>query len=333
MAIDISIVIPTFKRPDYLFRCLEALWKQEFPFSRYEVVVVSDGPDPESVFVMEGAKGPGPAFELYSLPVKKGPAAARNAGWRKARGQLILFTDDDCIPSPHWVGAYWTAYESYKGQDRLGWIFGESLAFRGPLKVPCPKRPTDHEKNTAGLEAAEFVTANCACTPAALRAIGGFDESFTMAWREDSDLEFKLLEQKIPIIHVPGAQVTHPVRRASWGISLKEQKKSLFNALLYKKHPALFRRKIYRHPFWNYYGMIVLLLTALVALATAHGLVAAIAGAGWLLMTLSFTAKRLKGASLSFSHILEMFFTSMLIPFLSVYWTLYGAVRYKTFFI
>ncbi len=333
MAIDVSIVIPTFKRPDYLFRCLEGLWKQDFPFSRFEVIVVTDGPDPDTVFMMEGSKGPGPAFELYLLPVKKGPAAVRNAGWQKARGKLILFTDDDCIPSEQWVSAYWAAYESYKGQNRLGWIFGELLAFRGPLSAPCPQRPTDYEKNTAGLERAEFVTANCACTPVTLRAIGGFDESFTMAWREDSDLEFKLLEQKIPIINVPAARVTHPVRPAFWGVSLKEQKKSLFNALLYKKHPVLFRRKIYRQPFWNYYYMIFLLLATLVALATAHGLVAAITGAGWLLMILRFTAKRLKGTSLSFSHILEMFFTSMLIPFLSVYWTLYGAIRFKTFFL
>jgi len=333
MAIDVSIVIPTYKRPDYLFRCLEALWKQDFPFSRYEVIVIRDGHDEDTLFVLEGSKGPGPVFELYSLPVRKGPAAARNAGWRKARGELILFTDDDCIPSPFWVSSYWAAYQSYKGQDRLGWIFGESLAFRGPLSVPCPPRPTDFQRNTMGLETAEFVTANCGCTPAALKAIGGFDESFTMAWREDSDLEFKLLEQKIPIINVSGAGVTHPVRRAPWGISLKEQKKSLFNALLYKKHPVLFRRKIYRHPFWNYYLIIFLLMAAVFALAGSRVLVAAIAGVGWLLLTLEFTARRLSGASLSFSHILEMLFTSMLIPFLSVYWTIYGAIRYKTFFL
>jgi cellulose synthase/poly-beta-1,6-N-acetylglucosamine synthase-like glycosyltransferase len=333
MAVDISIIIPTYKRPGYLFRCLEALWKQDMASSRYEVIVVCDGPDAETVFMMEGTNGSGPAFELYLLPEKRGPAAARNAGWKRAIGELILFTDDDCIPSPSWVSSYWAAYESYKGQERLGWIFGESLAFRGPLSVPCPKRPTDHEKNTTGLERAEFVTANCGCTPAALKAIGGFDESFTMAWREDSDLEFKLLEQKIPIINISGAGVTHPVRQAPWGISLKEQKKSLFNALLYKKHPVLFRRKIYRFPFWNYYLMIFLLLAAVIALVGSHGVVAAIAGAGWLLMTLGFTAKRLKGASLSFSHILEMLLTSMLIPFLSVYWTIYGAIRYKIFFL
>jgi GT2 family glycosyltransferase len=329
MAIDVSIVIPTFRRPDYLFWCLKALWEQDFPFHRYEVIVVSDGPDPDTVFIMAGASSPGPAFELHSLPFKKGPAAARNAGWQKARGKLILFTDDDCIPERGWVNAYWAAYEMGEGAITSR----ELQVFRGPLFVPCSKWPTDHEKNTAGLEQAAFVTANCACTPSALHEIGGFDETFTMAWREDSDLEFKLLELGIPIFTVTGARVTHPVRHAPWGISLKEQKKSLFNALLYKKHPILFRRKIYRRPFWNYYLMITFLLAALVALGMRNFLIAGIAGAGWLIMTLDFTARRLKGTSRSFSHILEMLFTSTLIPFLSVFWTLYGAVRFKTFFL
>src|SRR5258708_39751846 len=120
---------------------------------------------------MEGSKGRGPVFGFDLLPVKKGPAAVRNAGWQKARGKLILFTDDDCIPSEQWVSAYWAAYESYKGQNRLGWIFGELLAFRGPLSAPCPQRPTDYEKNTAGAERVAIVSEKWACTPLCRRAI------------------------------------------------------------------------------------------------------------------------------------------------------------------
>jgi GT2 family glycosyltransferase len=199
--------------------------------------------------------------------------------------------------------------------------------------VPCPDKPTDHEKNTAELEKAEFVTANCACTKSVLESINGFDESFSMAWREDSDLEFKLLGQAIPILYVQSARVTHPVRGAGWGISLKEQKKSMYNVLLYKKHPKLFRRKIYKGPFWNYYAIVILAVTALVAFFRGAPLVGTTAGAGWAILTTSFIIKRLKGASLSFRHITEMIVTSMLIPFLSLFWTWYGAFRFKTFFL
>ncbi|HXL55663.1 MAG TPA: hypothetical protein VN958_05365 [Chitinophagaceae bacterium] len=87
------------------------------------------------------------------------------------------------------------------------------------------RNPTDFERNTALLEHVDFVTANCACTKKALEKIGGLDEDFTMAWREDSAFEFDLLENDITIIKVNEAIIVHPVRTA-WGISIMEQKKA-----------------------------------------------------------------------------------------------------------
>lgn len=333
MSIDVSVVIPTYRRAGLLYRCLSALSRQDLGAGRMEVIVVTDGPDEDTAFLMEGAMDGGPVFCRYSLPAKQGPAAARNLGWRKARGELILFTDDDCLPEEDWVSCYWNAYMDYKRANRLGWAMGDLVAFRGRVIVPCPPEPTDYEKNVSWLETAEFVTANCACTVEVLKRTGGFDESFTMAWREDSDFQFRLLEEGIPVVGVADARVVHPVRKAFWGISLKEQKKSLFNALLYKKHPALFRKKIYRRPFWNYYTMIGLLLTSVVALLSWHVPLAIMATTAWLIMTLDLARKRLAGTSHAVGHVAEMVVTSMLIPLLSVYWTIYGAIRYKTFFL
>jgi GT2 family glycosyltransferase len=221
----------------------------------------------------------------------------------------------------------------YKRANPLGWVMGDLVAFKGRVIVPCPPEPTDYEKNVSWLETAEFVTANCACPVEVLHRTGGFDESFTMAWREDSDFQFKLLEEGIPVVVVAAARVVHPVRKAYWGISLKEQKKSLFNALLYKKHPELFRKKIYQRPFWNYYSMLGLLLTSVVALLMWRVPLAIMAATAWLIMTLDFARKRLRGTSHSAGHVAEMVLTSMAIPVLSVYWTIYGAIRYKTFFL
>ena len=68
-------------------------------------------------------------------------------------------------------------------------------AATGRVIVPLPTcRPTDYERDAAGLAKAEFVTANCFCRRSVLAAIGGFDARFTAAWREDSDLQFTLLE-------------------------------------------------------------------------------------------------------------------------------------------
>jgi hypothetical protein len=70
-------------------------------------------------------------------------------------------------------------------------------------------------------------------------AVGGFDERFTAPWREDSDLVVTQLECNARLVRVPEAAVVHAVRPARWGVSVRQQSKSMFSALLYKKHPVL----------------------------------------------------------------------------------------------
>jgi GT2 family glycosyltransferase len=334
MEILISVVIPTYKRTALLYRCLSALSRQCFPPEAFEIIVVSDGPDPATAWLLDSAVPAGCNFVHIVLETKGGPAAARNAGWRRANGSLILFTDDDCVPDKDWLRRFFIAYEHHRQDDRQG-RGGDDVAaaFRGSVIVPRPPRPTDYEKNTAGLETADFVTANCACTRLALEKTGGFDESFTMAWREDSDLEFRLFEHGIPILRISEARVIHPVRSAPWGVSMKEQKKSLFNALLYKKHPFLFRTRIYRRPFGRYYLITALAILAIITATTGAYALTLAAGTGWLLLTGEFARRRLTGTSRTPGHVAEMIVTSMIIPVLSIFWTLYGAVRYKTFFL
>lgn len=318
----ISVVIPTFHRPQLLQRCLLAIKEQSFNQPDYEIIIVSDGPDEITNDIISKSVSPDHRFIYLQMPTKKGPAAARNLGWQNANGILIAFTDDDTIPDKEWLQNLWQAY---KGE--------EEIAYTGSIKVPLSTSPTDYEKNTAGLETADFVTANCCCTKIALEKTGGFDERFSMAWREDSDLEFKLLTHQIPIVHVPDALVVHPVRQAPWGISIKEQKKGMFNALLYKKYPQLYRQKMQTSPPWNYYVMIIAIAFFLAAIVTKTFLLAFTAFVVWLVLFVDFLARRLKHTSKARAHIVEMIVTSLCIPFIAVYWQLYGAWRYKVFFL
>lgn len=322
MLIKISVVIPTYRRPNLLRKCLTALVRQQFEQGSYEILVVSDGYDAITESVVKEFVPSFPLLSYHHLSVKKGPAAARNCGWKEARGKLVAFTDDDTIPDTIWLQSFWQAYD------------GEVLkAFTGSIKVPLSSAPTDYERNTAGLESAGFVTANCCCTKEALEKVHGFDERFSMAWREDSDLEFKLLLQRVPIIHVPEALIVHPVREAPWGISIKEQRKGMFNALLYKKYPELYRKKIQPSPPWNYYVIVLSVITMLLAVSAENKIIFYGAFLTWLFFTVRFIIKRLKETSRSLRHVLEMIVTSIVIPFLSVYWQLYGACRYRVLFL
>ncbi|WP_454802329.1 glycosyltransferase family 2 protein [Mucilaginibacter phyllosphaerae] len=321
--IVVSIVVPTYRRPKLLLNCLQALMLQKFDKWLYEIIIVSDGPDEQTCKLVNSLTiCEYPHVRYLPLPAKKGPAAARNHGWLNARGKIIAFTDDDCTPDPYWLR------ELVKHCNP-----NHDIALTGKTIVPISKRPTDFELNTAGLQSADFITANCACTKNAIIRAGGFDEQFGMAWREDSDLEFKLINNDIPIIRVDSAIVVHPVRSSAWGVSIKEQKKTMYNALLYKKHPELYNEKICQKTPVLYYCIIAAFIMVVLGLVSTQHSIIFVGLAGWLSLTCYFIFKRLYTTKLSISHIGEMVVTSFIIPFASVYWQWYGAIKYRVLFI
>jgi GT2 family glycosyltransferase len=287
----------------------------------YEVIVVSDGPDVSTHYALRNLLVlEFPKFVFIELPEKKGPAAARNAGWAQASGELIAFTDDDCIPDIYWLKNLHEAFADIKNP---------LAAFTGRTIVPIPPVPTDYELNISHLSRAEFITANCACSRKALVCAGGFDEAFTMAWREDSDLQFKFIKQGIPIIPVEKAVVVHPVRKIKWGGCLKDERKNMFNALLYKKFPELYRKKIQPSRPWLYYVIISFFILFVFGILFSSSTASMLGLSGWLILTLWFAFNRLRSTSRNLGHVVEMALTSFAIPFLSLYWRWYGAFKYK----
>lgn len=319
----ISVVVPTLNRPQLLDRCLGALFNQTLPHGTYEIVVVDDGPNPmtESVVRHWRRRCPKCVVQYRCSDRTQGPAAARNIGWRAAGAAVIAFTDDDCIPASDWLESGLLAFS---GHD-IGAIWGR-------IVVPVSADPTDWERNVAGLERAPCATANCFYRRPVLEAVGGFDERFTEAWREDSDLQFKVLARGVTIVHEPHAVVTHPVRPAPWGISIRLQRQNRFNALLYKKHPDLYGRFNPHEPPWSYYAIVALALIGLFAAWSGVPSLAVLLGAGWLTMVASFCIRRLRGVTHRPAHVIEMVVTSLIIPPYAVFWRLYGAVRYRVAF-
>lgn len=323
MTLRVSVVVPTYRRPLLLDRCLRALVQQDLDAGAYEIVVADDGNDSKTREVVEhyaSESGHTPRIRYLAVAGLHGPAIARNRGWRAAPAAVIAFTDDDCVPQADWLR---------QGLLALGTAHA---AVWGRVVVPVPSDPTDYERDAARLTDAGFVTANCLCRREALEAVGGLDERFTAAFREDSDLYFSLLKRGCPIAHAPDAVVVHPLRPAAWGESLRQQHKIVFDALLYKKHPALYRAYIRRTPRWDYYGIVALLGLALGGALAGAPVVALAAGTGWAGMTARLCRARLAGTRRAWSHLAEMAVTSALIPPLAVWWRLVGAARFRVSF-
>ncbi|HSV18283.1 MAG TPA: glycosyltransferase [Casimicrobiaceae bacterium] len=327
MSLRVSVVIATHERPQLLLRCVRALLHQNLPAHDYEIVIVDDGSGEvartatlRALTSLGGSRGR-PSVRYLHQARNRGPAAARNVGWRTARAPIIAFTDDDTLPHPDWL------------REGLRAVSSGADAVAGRIEVPLPDAPTDYERDAAGLAHAEFATANCFVRRDALEAVGGFDERFRSAWREDTDLEFSLRAHGAVLGRSLEACVVHPVRPAGFGVSLRQQRKVMFDALLYKKFPGWYRAYIRPRPPLAYYAMVAGGLSGLIGAALGW-LLLAVAGLGtWLVLAARFALQRLAGTSRAPRHVAEMLWTSLWIPWLSVYWRVRGALRYRVWFV
>jgi hypothetical protein len=316
---EVSVVVPTYRRPGRLIRCLEALLEQTLACERYEIIVCDDAPDPvvQELLADLSAVGRGLARLRY-FPVSRtqGPAGARNVGWRAARAPVIAFTDDDTVPDPAWL------------ETGLAALVPGLDAVSGRIVMPLPTPLSDAQRDAGRLQAAEFVTANCFVRRDALARVGGFDERYSLAWREDSDLHFSLLARGCRIGRAGQAVVVHPLRPIPFAAGLGMQRKVMFDVLLYCKHPVQYRQRIRPHPPWFYLLVTVSALTALASLAAGWRAGALAAGACWLVLTSGFFLYRLRGTVLSGRNLAELALTSALIPLLSIFWRLAGMWRF-----
>lgn len=316
----VSVVVPTCRRPEHLRRCLERLLEQTL--ERFEIVVSDDGDDAATRETVESFMGSRPGVAVsYARPgVRRGPAAARNRGWRLSRGELIAFTDDDCVPARDWLKRGLEAIES--GLD----------AAMGRIVVPLPTLPSDHELSTLSLEHARRSAANIFVRRGAFCAAGGFDERYRLPSREASDLRFTLIEKGFRVGRAPKAVVVHAERAPRFGATLRQQRgQHLYEALLYRKHPELYRLEAGRRPVLYY-------ASSASAACAAAGLIAGdeplllCGGAAWLAATARLFLKRRAARGLDARGAAELAVSAVGIPPLAVYWRLRGALRFRTAF-
>lgn len=230
-----SIVVPTVGRPS-LRVLLEALAAGPGPDG--------DRVDAPVIVVDDRADGPDLAAELgdVDLPGLRvvragggGPARARNIGWRHAHTPWVSFLDDDVVTDPGWYPALL--------RDLAG-VGSHVAGSQGRVRVPLPegRRPTDWERGTAGLADGLWITADMSYRRSALSAVGGFDERFPRAFREDADLGLRVSESQGEIVR--GERwITHPVRPADDWASLKQQQGNADDFLMRAIHGPDWRER------------------------------------------------------------------------------------------
>ncbi|MFX0211570.1 MAG: glycosyltransferase [Candidatus Hodarchaeota archaeon] len=107
MEIDISVVVPFYNAERYISTCIKALLSQSYPTDRYEIIMIDNNSTDRSVEIVKRFP-----FIKLQFGLKQGAYAARNHGINQSKGDIIAFTDPDCIPSPTWLQKISEAMES-----------------------------------------------------------------------------------------------------------------------------------------------------------------------------------------------------------------------------
>jgi glycosyltransferase involved in cell wall biosynthesis len=242
----VSVVVATYDRPERLERALAALYAQTLPSDAYEIVVVDDGSGPETAAVLrrfQAANDNGPALMVLRQVPARGPAAARNRGWRSVRAPLVAFTDDDCEATSGWLAGLVAAADANRG-----------AIVQGPT-LPNPAERDERLSFFRTLSRTRlgpwFETANILYPRAALQKAGGFDEAmFSGAGGEDTDLAWRAIEAGATAAWAPGAIVCHAVTRSGPLALLRHAWHWDETMLCFKRHPVL-RRELVWGVFWT----------------------------------------------------------------------------------
>jgi histidinol-phosphate phosphatase family protein len=316
---SVTIVVPTIGRPSLhvLLRVLTG---------------TGTGPRPARIVVVDDRRDGSPLRldERQALPeilvVKsggRGPAAARNVGWRLARTEWVAFLDDDVIPEPAWSAVL--------HRDLAG-LPEDVVGSQGQVTVPLPanRRPTDWERSTAGLADARWITADMAYRRATLSAHGGFDERFPRAFREDADFALRVMAAGGGFV-IGERQVQHPVRPASWWASVHAQRGNADDVLMARLHGRDWRTRAEapRGRRRRHLGVTGAAAAALLLTAVGKRRAAAVSAAAWTAgFTEFFLARWLPGPR-TFDETVRMALTSAAIPPVATCHWIRGLIQHR----
>jgi glycosyltransferase involved in cell wall biosynthesis len=209
---QISVVIPTLRNAELLGRVLDGYERQDVARGKFEVIVAIDRSEPDPDAVERVASGR--ALAARSVRGEHaGASGTRNAGWRAARSPVVLFTDDDTIPSPGLVAAHLRDHARYE-QESVA-VVGHVRWARG-LRITPFMRWLEHGiqfdfGSISGTEAswAHLYSSNVSLKRGFLRRLGGFDAERFPYGHEDLDLGIRGHEIGMRVIYAPDAVVDH----------------------------------------------------------------------------------------------------------------------------
>ncbi|MHB8510928.1 MAG: glycosyltransferase family 2 protein [Actinomycetota bacterium] len=308
----VSVIVPVYNGEHVIEGCLRSLERQTIDPDEFEIVVIDDcSKDSTREIVERIAKTSRATIVMVEQERNAGPAAARNRGLALVSSPIIAFTDADCEVSETWLE---------RALRRLDDDPGITAVEGATLPKGVKGTFTHQMENTRGQL---YMTCNMIYRAAALGA--GFDERFRLAFLEDSDVAFEVLERGGRICFEPDVVASHLVLQEGRTKFWREARKRFYNPLLYRKHPELYRSLLkpvvpaFPAHYVDYMLSVAILVVAIATRAWAVAMPAALLAA-WMLKRVAFSLKARQPLAV---------LQAMFVPFVQTAWSLSGMIRFR----
>lgn len=237
--IEVSIVVPVYNGERTIDRCIKSLLQLDYPKEKYEIIIVNNNSTDNTVKIVK-------EYPVKLLHEKKQSSyAARNLGITHAKGDIIAFTDADCMADKDWlkylirnfkdaVGSAGGALRAYNPKGVI-----EHYAYENCLAFPAFFR--EFHKNYCAFKYPFIATANALYQKEILEEVGLFDDSFTSSG--DVDLAWRIILKGYKIVYDPKAIIYHKQRTTLIGLFKQFFKYGEGHAKLFKKHNTIFSKK------------------------------------------------------------------------------------------
>ncbi len=226
-----SVVVPAYNAGRTIRNCLDSLLHQTVDRERYEIIVVDDGSTDDTPQIVASY----PGVRLVRQP-NQGPAVARNRGVEEAKGEIVLFTDADCIPEQNWIEEMVRPF----GEDDS--VVGVKGVYRTRQREIIARFvQMEYEDKYDVMKRYRFIdfvdTYSAAFKRDVFLKFGGYDAAFPVACAEDVDLSFRLSKAGYRMVFNPKAVVYH-IHPSGLGQFLKKKYKfAYWRMLAVKKNP------------------------------------------------------------------------------------------------
>lgn len=239
---QVSVIVPTFRRPAALSSTLRALSALNFPPGRYETIVIDDAADEATrELVEETARSAVPDIRYFAQP-NSGVATARNRGAQLARGDVLIFLDDDMLVEPNHIRRHLAARASHGDCVVNGhWDFAPEVKkaltatpfgrFRIEVedwvREGIAKRPLDDGR----VMPAAVTACNMSIDRRRFLELGGFDESFPFAGFEDYEFSHRAADAGCRFIYDAEIHLLHNDNRLTLQEFCERQRRGALTAV------------------------------------------------------------------------------------------------------